>query len=173
VERRAEAMISARPEARIGYMEREIGRYREDVEGRPSPHEPPSSDCWPWEDVIDKANHLFDRLVELDTSLSESAFSRKPPGSAEYIDLDSKIREVIREWLSISENVVSLIPRLRSPARDSDGSDVFLGNVERARGMLTPDDEFFVGDKLVELRDAAIEAARRGEVEPMFDDVSP
>jgi hypothetical protein len=33
------------------------------------------------------------------------------------------------------------------------------------KGILTPDEEFFAGERLAELRDKAIDAHRRGETE--------
>jgi len=139
----------------------------EDWLGRLDEHGP---DGWPWEDLIDKANHLFERMIAFDMSLREAAFSDKLSGEAEYVELDSKLGELFRSWLRVSERIAPLVSQFRREFIEVDGEKAFLQNVERAQGMATPDDQFFVADKLVELRDSAVDAVRSGDVEPMFDD---
>ena len=54
--------------------------------------------------------------------------------------------------------------------RDRAGDEALGASLVQARAILTPDHEFFDMAKLVPLMEAALEADRRGETEPLLDD---
>ena len=75
--------------------------------------------------------------------------------------LANRILNLYSGWLDTSEKVVALYDSFEADyAARGRGRDLVLrikNDVCEVRGILTPDDQFFVGDKLAKLRDAALE----------------
>ncbi len=152
-------MTVTQPLGRVRFAEREVLRYRRDVEDGAKGHDA-SDPGWAWDEVVAKANFLFDRLIDLDLDIRELVLSDRmefDPG------LDAKVRGLLRDWLDVSLRV---IPHIEG--RTVDAADLLRTRVEEARSMLTPDGEFFGGDELARLRDDAIDDHRAGRTEP-FD----
>lgn len=70
---------------------------------------------------------------------------------------DDEIDRLLGVWLDIASAIAP-------------GDEALGANLVQARAILTPDDEFFDMAKLVPLMEAALEADRRGETEPLLDD---
>jgi len=71
--------------------------------------------------------------------------------------------------LIVSRQVVPQGERLQEEYGEINGLDALKANVKQAQSSLTPDDQFFDDDKLVSLRDEAIEAHRSGLTEPLLE----
>lgn len=160
-------MIRTQPDGRIQFAEREVERYRNDIEGWKENLDDLAQDCRDFEDVVAKANFVYGRLLDLDMRLQEFAF--KAEGE---VDLNGigKLQVIFREWLEVSQEFLPHVLRLEEKYGSVEGGTEFRANVKEARASLTPDDRFFNGDKLAELRDAAIDDFRAGLTEPLLDD---
>jgi hypothetical protein len=85
-------------------------------------------------------------------------------GAVEYsVKMDEQIGDLYRLWY---KSCARLLPHLAACEKEGfvvEGAMEFRSACREAEGILTPDDVFFSADALVELRDEAIEANRRGE----------
>jgi hypothetical protein len=151
---------------RIRYAKEEVHRFHEDVGLWKESHDHLAEDRWIWEDIIAKANFLFGRIIDLDADIQEQIFAGR-------IDLDlrsdEEIREILQNWLAVSFQVVPHAERLEREYGVVDGANALRGNIDQAKKILTPDEVYFRDDKLVSLRDLAIEAHRSGLTEPLLD----
>jgi hypothetical protein len=153
------------PLQRIEFAQKEVDRFHGDVDSWKLLHDDLQHECWLWEDLIAKGNFLFTRILDLDTDIQESVLS----GADEFDpDLDCKIHKILAEWLEVACEIEPHILRLRNQYGTVDGGDELKSHIREARGILTPDNDFFAGDKLAELRDRAIEDNRAGLTEPML-----
>ncbi len=159
-------MSMTQPIERIEYAEKEVGRYKEDVELWRRDHVALVKDCWPWEDAIAKANFIFDRVMHLDIEIQQYILVSR---GLDETGLQVKLRDLLGNWLAVSLQVVPHGERLRREYGDAEGLDALKENVRQAQSILTPDDEFFFGDKLSTLRDEAIEAHQLGLTESLLE----
>ncbi len=152
---------------RIKKTEKEIDRFREDVEDWEKTEDALDEDCRAREDLIAKANFLFGRILALDEDYQEVVLTRDVAFDA---GLDESIRSLLNQWFHLSRH-------LDKDARDVEGGYGVLDgvrdlrrNIRNAASILTPDDAFFRGDRLTALRDAAIDDHRAGLTEPLLGD---
>jgi hypothetical protein len=75
---------------------------------------------------------------------------------------EQAIETMYREWSRLSSPVLSRIEQMEAEGYQVKWSDQFRRTHRDARGVVTPDTEFFAGDSLIEQRDAAIVAYREG-----------
>ena len=68
-------------------------------------------------------------------------------------------------WLAPCDEILSELAKFESRFDSVDYAEQFRSAVQEVQGILTPDDEFFTGEKLAQLRDEAIDAYYRGECE--------
>lgn len=80
---------------------------------------------------------------------------------------DGKIRDVLRQWSEVSANVLQNVVRLETTHTDVHGVQILLASMKQAQSILTSDSDYFTSEQLAELRDAAIEAHRSGQTEPL------
>ncbi len=158
-------MTTTQPLDRIEYTEREVGRYKDDVESWQTRPDAPAMNGWVWEDSIAKANFLFDRIMRIDFQVQQYNLGKR--GEIDS-GVQEKLREVLRGWLNVSLQVVAQAERLLREHGHAEGLDALETNVREAKAILTPDDEAFDPDKLASLRDGAIEAHRSGMTEPLL-----
>jgi hypothetical protein len=163
--RRVEAMSMTQPIERIEYTEREVGRYKDDVESWKSDHDALATNCWVWEDLIAKASFLFDRIMSIDVQYQQYILMKR---GEDELGLGEKLRELLRAWLDVSLQVVARGECLQRDYGHVDGLDALKENVRDAKSILTPDDEFFDPVKLSSIRDEAIKAHRSGLTEPLL-----
>ena len=158
-------MKTPQPLDRIEYTEREVGRYKDDVESWQTRPDAPATNGWVWEDSIAKANFLFDRIMRIDFQVQHHIVVER--GEVDS-GLEEKVRELLRAWLNVSLQVVAQGERLQRERGQADGLDALETNVREATAILTPDDQFFNPDRLASLRDQAIDAHRSGMTEPLL-----
>jgi hypothetical protein len=159
-------MMMTQPIERIEYAEKEVGRYKEDVESWKRAHDALVKDCWVWEDLIAKANFIYDRIMHVDDQVQHCLLVGR---CRDELGLQQKLRDLLAGWLAVSLQVLPQGERLRREHGDAEGLDTLKENVCQAKAALTPDDEFFAGDRLSALRDEAIEADRLGRTEPLLE----
>ncbi len=115
--------------------------------------------------------YLFERINRADEAAREAIFAGREDHSPEF---DSELESVYREWARVAGKYLDVVEKLESQGFIVEGADQARHRLREAVGLLTPDDEFFTPDdpssrteKLVQHRDEALEAHRRGETEEM------
>lgn len=115
--------------------------------------------CFSVEQMVSWGNRLFRGLCEDDeiwqTHVLES-------NVAYDSDWQENLLDLFRKWRRGSERLLTQIEWLEGSGFEVRGSSEFRRNCIEARGILTDDDKFFVGEALINLRDEAIDEHRRG-----------
>lgn len=159
-------MPMTQPSSRIKYAEKELDRFRDDVEDWKREHHLVQV-CWEYEDLVAKANFLYTRIIDLDEDIQEVCLLS---GAEFHYELDQKVDQLLSSWLEISLEILPHIGDLEREYSSLDGAEDFRRNVKEVQAILTPDREFFAGDALVDLRDQAVDDHRAGRTEPLLDD---
>lgn len=159
-------MPMTQPLDRIRYAAKEVHRFQHDVEDWKSAHDELANDCWVWEDLIARANSLFQRIIQLDAYVREAVL-------AGQIDFDpeteEKVTNLLKDWLEISLELVPIAERLKTEYGAVEGLTELQDKIGQAKAILTPDPVFFGTDELAKLRDEAIEDHRSGQTEPLLE----
>lgn len=162
-------MQRSQPLLKFEFAERAASRYRDDVELWRADRDAGASDPWPLQELVEIANRAFEKFNALDAEIRRSSRAGKI-SDEDYERLDSKIESFFERWLAASRVLKPEIERLQSTQKRAGGAAAFLAHVREVEAMLASDDEFFDHEEIANLRDAAIAAFKRGDVEPMFDD---
>ncbi len=158
-----------KPLRRIWHNERKIARYRRVVERWMLAHRD-VEERWLLEDRIGWANLLFSNLLDLDTDVELYIVENHPHDDEDARYLRSRIGSMFKDWLGVSSTTLRNIDKLVQRGIEIKGADTFCNNVRSARQMLTADDIFFDSDKLVQLRDEAIDANRTGRTDELVSE---
>ncbi len=164
--------MQAQPQVQLDFAKREASRYREDIESWKADHDALANGCWVIEQLIAVANRNLDRFIAFDASVRKASRAGVISES-QYDYFDSKSVELLEQWLETSRVIAPEVRRLLDAYGAVDGADEFFRRIREVEAMLATDDEFFDSEEIADLRDAAIDAARRGDVEPAFDDLWP
>jgi hypothetical protein len=122
--------------------------------------------CFHIEDAVSWGNVLFKGLSEEDATWHTYVLESK----IEYDESHQKeLLEAYRTWLETSMRLLSFVERLEESGFEVRGSGELRRNCAEAKGILTDDDQFFVGDALTELRDEAVDEHRRGGTQAYQD----
>ncbi|HEY5312125.1 MAG TPA: hypothetical protein VIK18_06380 [Pirellulales bacterium] len=164
-------------QSRLIFVETRAGLYRQQVEsetesefdgGDPVQSSKPAIACFDLVDLIVQGSNLFDSINRLDNDWRMLVYSKVVPYSAAF---ERRVEKLYSHWLEASDRVSSLYAKLEAEYKlrgfDVELVDKLLRAIREVRGMLTPDDRFFSAQKLVDLRDAAIDESRSGEVFPV------
>jgi hypothetical protein len=103
---------------------------------------------------------FLDEIGECGNQIRLLVLQGKAEASAE-----ASAERLYRTWLSGAETVMPFLIELEGKGYQVERSEDFRRGYREVKGILTPDDEFFSGNRLIELRDKAIDAHRRGETE--------
>lgn len=89
-------------------------------------------------------------------------------GEEEYLqEKEDCITNLYRLWLEPWKDLLSDLKDIEATGYKVKYAEEFYRACVEVCGILTPDEKFFSGDELVELRDNAIDSLRRGECEPV------
>ncbi len=116
--------------------------------------------CRDLEEVIAHGVYVFDRLSRFDEETQEDVFEGKLPFDTER---DARIIALYEAWARVSRHHSETLAGLEKEGFEVEGSERFRQCYRDASGILTPDSEFFAGEKLVGIRDGAIDTHRAGE----------
>jgi len=144
-----------------------IESSRSDVEEWKKQHNALHQSLWLCEDLVQFANFIFGRILSLDSAIQMDVLSGKSTFDKE---LDDAIESLIRDWMTTFSPLLDSTKRVAQDYGNVDGAEAFRKNFREAEGILTPDEDFFVGDKLVALRDQALAEHRAGQTESLFED---
>ena len=165
-------MIGASPFVKFAFAERDAARFRDDVEEWTRNHEVAKDDLWVWERLVDDANRLFALLLAFDVDFRRAVRSSSITPEF-YIKTDDALETLFAVWFAASNRIAPDVRRLSADRGAFTGSDRFFENIREAGWILSPPDDMLDDENMIQARDAAVEAARRGDVEPAFDDVRP
>jgi uncharacterized protein with von Willebrand factor type A (vWA) domain len=131
--------------------------------------------CCDVQEQLALLNYLFERINRADEAAREAVFAGRQDHSPEF---DAELESIYRQWSEVSSKYLDIVGKLESQGFNVEGADEMRGRLREVAGLLTSDDQFFTPDdagqssrieKLVQLRDEALAAHRRGETEEMED----
>ena len=133
-----------------------------------------------WEDrdfQIEENRNIFTQTLSLLVELfhkicihDEEWNSAVARGTVEYAESDERnLFEEYRHWLHHADPLAATLKNGLEAGFSFPQTAAFQKCLEAARGVCTDDAEFFSGDELTELRDAAIESHRRGETDKLLE----
>jgi hypothetical protein len=115
---------------------------------------------------VDAALARF-RLV---SQIDDAWHANMSDGLIEYDQADDdELLGYFRDWLATAETIAKRLECAAAEEIPDEAAREFHDCLVEARGVLTPDSEFFTGEALDRLVDAALEAHRRGETVEMHD----
>jgi hypothetical protein len=114
----------------------------------------------PFEEKLEDSVARFRLISQLDelwnAGVARGTLTFDPADEAEITDL-------YRAWLASASHLARQIESRATSGTPSSSAREFLASLEDARGICTPDAEFFSGAKQVHLEDRAITAYHAGE----------
>lgn len=114
---------------------------------------------------IEKGLLIFRSILRLDEALRGSAFE----GKIEFTEeMDAALHELIKLWTFPCASVLGRVMYFEGRGHHVDNAGEFRDACRQATSILTPDEQFFTGDRLEGLRDAALAEHRRGECAEML-----
>jgi len=120
-------MSKSQPLGRIEFAEREFEGYKEYVEDWKRKHHELAVHCWAIEDVISKANYVYDCIVRLAADLLTISTSELAP------ELSVRHYHLIREWLDLSMSLEQSALKLEAEYAGVNGADALRHNIAQAR----------------------------------------
>src|SRR5262245_48565348 len=120
--------------------------------------------CFDVEDSIEFGLFILERINDLDEDVRMDGYGDQF-SPVEFAKLCAEIEGLYGKWLTASEVHEKAIDLLEQMSFKVERSDDLRREIKQTRAMLTPDSAYFAGDKLVNLRDEAIESHARGETE--------
>lgn len=117
-------------------------------------HHQEAMSCLDCEDFLRLGIDAFDWLMRADLSIRRAVYR----GEAEYDQqLDSVVVKLLQVWLVPCDFALKWANEQRSRGFRVENLEQFEKCHREAAAMLVSDDEFFDSDKLVDLRDAALD----------------
>jgi hypothetical protein len=142
--------------------ENRSARYEEQPERWKQDHNA-AMHCFDFEGLLAFGLSLFDFINRIDEAWRIKVFRNLVPYNP---TVDEGIEELYHLWLKPCDRLLVRLSELEKYF-DVAGAKEFRSACREVQGILTEDEEFFAHDQLVRLRDEAVEANRRGEVEEM------
>ena len=135
-----------------------VRNYVSEADGWKADHDEASA-CLDFEELLALGNSAFEAINRWDAiwhrKVNEGATPYDREGEAQILALYAL-------WLAPSSRLIEQIDRFEAAGYGLIGAPAFRLHVEDARGLATPDDEFF-GEGLLRHQDEALAAHRRGE----------
>jgi hypothetical protein len=123
-------MSKTQPMERIEFVQRELEGYRDYVEDWKRDHIA-LTHYWAAEDVIRKANFVFDSIVRLRKDLKAISLGE------EALELHVRRFHLLREWVKLSDSVMAdFVPRLEADYGEVEGAGGMRANIEHARAEI-------------------------------------
>lgn len=120
-----------------------------------------------FEDLLSHGIQLFDSITKMD----EQWRSKVLGGEEEYdLAVLNGIKDAYRWWLRPCDAIEARLDQFDREFGTLRRAEEFRKCHREAVGILTPDEEFFSHDSLVQLRDDAIDIQRKGHAVELFDE---
>jgi hypothetical protein len=120
-------MSTTQPLDRIEFAEREFEEYREYAEAWKQEHDELATRCWAIEDVISKANYVYDRIASLDAELKKHSTCEDVP------EFYVRNQYLLRSWFTVSSSLESRALNLEAEYGHVEGADDLRKNIAKAR----------------------------------------
>lgn len=151
----------------IGLAERQIEAYGREVDRWRHEHDA-AMKCRDFELLLKLGLDVYETLRRIDAEISAAVFrGERVQADLEFVDL------VYRLWLAPSAEVERRLEEFERSGFRVEFAAEYRSAGREVRGLLTPDDEFFRGEALADLRDDAIDAYRRGRTEDLIESDEP
>lgn len=118
--------------------------------------------CWDFEDWLRFCVEAFERINRQDEGWRRSVFSGEQAYSAEA---EAELLRLFHDWSVLCQNFLPALAHFEQRFGRIENAAEFRSCLAEAQGVLTDDVTFFDGPTIAPLRDSAIEAHRRGEVD--------
>jgi hypothetical protein len=165
-------MIHTGPFVKFAFAERDAARFRDDVAVLVESPGPAPADLWAAERLVTDACRRFDLLGLIDDELRRASRVGSL-ASDDYAKADAEVAALFTDWLAASRNLEAILRRLPPEGSPVAGEGRFSENVREASWMLGDADRVLDDPRMIALRDAAVDASRRGDVGPVFENVRP
>jgi hypothetical protein len=116
--------------------------------------------CRDLEDWLYVGNGIFDAITSFDEKHQSRVFKGEIEFDPDHAEL---IKQAYSWWLGPCEELCAKIKLMHDQHFEVNNSAQFLSNCREAKGILTPDGEFFNHEDMVALRDMAIDEHRAGQ----------
>jgi hypothetical protein len=113
-----------------------------------------------FQDFLEFGINFFDSLTKIDEDWRLRVLKHELEYDPVVAD---KILGLYKMFLADCTEIERMVSLLEQTFGNVVNAAEFRSRYREARGIVTPDEQFFVGDALVNLRDAAIEENRNGE----------
>jgi hypothetical protein len=124
-------MTSAQASAGIRLAEKQISRYREDVEEWKRDHDVVAKLCWRIEELIESAHHSIHSIMRAEAALRADAISE-----GENLELSLKLRYVFNEWLELSKTEILTVVERLEERYNINGASVLRSDIETVQARL-------------------------------------
>ncbi len=141
-------------------VRREVELYRDYSELWKTEHNRAMA-CYKFEDLLAKGIQAFEDINRYDELYRSGVYSGRVKSDQKVVD---GIKSLYALWLLPRDYLTRRMRALEKDGFKIKNAKEFRSCCREAVGILTPDEEFFQGEKLVQLRDAAIDANRQGDV---------
>lgn len=142
-------------------VEQRLAGYESEVEQWKRDHDL-AIECMDFELLLQHGLSVFDAINWLDESWRSRIYSKQDTYDPKSEEL---LQDLYQRWLLKCGDLRRELERHERHFEVA-YSDEFRAACVEVEGILSSDAAFFVGDRLVESRDQAIDAHRRGECEP-------
>lgn len=140
------------------FVERELSLYVEASEQWKQDHTQAMA-CYTFEDLLERGVLVYRVIVNADEHWrADVAAGRKPYEKS----VDEALREAFQFWLRPYAFIADRLEYFEKSGFEVKHAREFRSCAREVLGILTPDDQFFVDDELVKLRDKAIDDHRSG-----------
>ena len=116
--------------------------------------------CWEFGDLLLFCVEAFEHINRVDEAWREDVLSKGEPYDA---DIESKIGDVYRSWFETCRHFLDALRDFQNRQYEVEHANKFMECLQEAEDILREDSDFFSGDGLADLRDAAIDEHQRGE----------
>lgn len=162
-------MLQSRSIVQIAFAERDAVRFGADVAACGGSSA--SAELWAVERLVADACRLFELLGLIDDDLRRASRSGSL-SSDDYARADAQIKALFSQWLASSRELEGMLRGV--PGEDPiDGWGRFVDAVHEASWVLGDADRILKDPRMINLRDEAVDASRRGDVGTAFEDVRP
>lgn len=156
--------IKDRPEGRIAYVLMGVESCRGEVEKWKREHDELAARLWAWEDVVEKIERLYVRILDLDDDIQGRVFRGEQPFDGIFAD---QLAAIMPNWLDLARSASEAVSELEAEYGSVRGVEELRSKMHQAEMMTIPDSKVFGGPKLARLQAEAIQEHRAGLTEPM------
>ena len=151
--------------ARVPVMRKQVEAYQDSSDSWKIDHDIAML-CLDVQAAIEIGLAIFTQIVRLDEDYWELFYDDRIP---EIPEVETAIPELVAQWYSVSLQLEKVVVHLESAGYQVAGAEPIRVTIHKAKSILTPDSEFFDGEKLWAKRDQAIVENKEGRTSDLND----